>query len=204
MRLAAVGAIAAVLVGGFIVLRTGRSHQQTVATSPQVQAPQAEQPGSATPKTQPEGNRPVTPRVSQFADLTLPVFRLNNLRGDAGNPAFVAGMKAYTAGDCRHAATELATVAAADRDLLAARFFGGMCLMHDGNLAGAEENLRAVYQAGDSPQQEAAIYFLAQIALSRNDADAAQKSLESAVALHGDYEGRARAELAHLREAGSR
>ena len=74
--------------------------------------------------------------------------------------------------------------------------------MHEGDLDGAAHSLRGVSDAGDSPEQEAALYFLAQIALARNDAGSARKSLERTVALHGDYERRARVELTHLREAG--
>jgi hypothetical protein len=197
IRFAAVGAIAAVLVAGFFVLRAGRIAQQpAVASNPATPIPQAG------PAARPPAVFPASRAVSQLADLALPAFRLNNLRGETGNPAFVAGMKAYSRQDCMNAVTELSRVPAADRDSLAARFFGGICRMHQGDLDGAAKSLRGVSGAGDSPEQEAALYYQAQIWLARNDAASAQKFLGRTVALHGDYERRARIELAHLRDPG--
>ena len=66
-----------------------------------------------------------------------------------------------------NAVTELSRVPAADRDSLAARFFGGICQMHQGDLDGAAKSLRGVSGAGDSPEQEAALYYQAQIWLAR-------------------------------------
>jgi hypothetical protein len=56
-----------------------------------------------------------------------------------------------------------------------------------------------VGDAGDSPQQEAAFYYLAQIALADNDATAARHYLSQTISLHGDFEKRAHAELNQLR-----
>jgi len=97
----------------------------------------------AGPAARPPAVFPASRAVSQLADLALPAFRLNNLRGETGNPAFVAGMKAYSRQDCMNAVTELSRVPAADRDSLAARFFGGICRMHQGDLDGAAKSLRA-------------------------------------------------------------
>jgi len=49
--------------------------------------------------------------------------------------------------------------------------------MHQGDLDGAAKSLRGVSGAGDSPEQEAALYYQAQIWLARNDAASAQKFL---------------------------
>jgi hypothetical protein len=66
--------------------------------------------------------------------------------------------------------------------------------MHSGDLTKASASLNGVVGSGDSPQLEPAYYYLAQIALARNDSNAALGALSSAIALHGEYEGKARAE----------
>jgi hypothetical protein len=136
----------------------------------------------------------------QLADLVLPTYQLANLRGESANPSFAAGMRAYTQQDCTHALPALAKVPAGDADARAAQFFRGICQMHLGDLDSAARTLHTVSNAGDSPQQEAALYFLAQISLARNDAPSAEQSLQQTIALHGDYERRAKAELAQLRQ----
>jgi uncharacterized protein HemY len=108
-------------------------------------------------------------------------------------------MKAYARKDCPSAVRDLAQVPANDEDSLAARFFNGVCQMRDGDLGAASRSLESVANAGDSPQQEAALYYLAQVALERNDADAARRYLAHTVSLHGDFESRARAELTNIR-----
>lgn len=66
-------------------------------------------------------------------------------------------------------------------------------------MSSATGTLHAVAGAGDSPQQEAALYYLAQLALAREDGPAARKYLKQTIALRGDFEKRARAELSELR-----
>jgi hypothetical protein len=58
--------------------------------------------------------------------------------------------------------------------------------------------LRSVAEAGDSPQQEAALYYLAQIALAENDIPTARHNLSLVISIRGDFENRARAQLVHL------
>ena len=70
--------------------------------------------------------------------------------------------------------------------------------MHAGKLATAESTLRHVAAAGDSPQQEAAWYYLAQIALARSDAETARRDLGRVVALHGDFEQAANTQLKQI------
>jgi outer membrane PBP1 activator LpoA protein len=70
--------------------------------------------------------------------------------------------------------------------------------MHLGNLSGATSTLQRVASGGNSPQQEAAFYYLAQIALARNDAALARQYLDRTVALHGEFEQRARRQSAAL------
>jgi len=71
--------------------------------------------------------------------------------------------------------------------------------MKDSNLPAATKTLRSVADAGDSPQQEAALYYLAQVALAGNDATTARHFLARTISLHGDFEGRARAQLSQIR-----
>jgi tetratricopeptide (TPR) repeat protein len=194
IRFAALGTIAAALVVGFVALKPGHQTQPPmVAQSPAVPAPQA----GAT--AQPKASTAASAAVSQLADLTLPVFRAANLRGESGSAQFAAGMTAYANQDCPGAVKALAKVSAADEDARAARFYSGVCEMHDGDLGAAAKTLKAVANAGDSPQQEAALYFLAQVALKRNDAAEARAYLTRTVSLHGDFEKRAHAELNKLR-----
>jgi TolA-binding protein len=108
-------------------------------------------------------------------------------------------MKEYSRHDCPSAAKALAQVPAHDEDSLAAQFFMGVCQMHDGDAVAAARILESVANAGDSPQQEAALYYLAQVALERNDAGTARRYLTRTVSLHGDFESRARAELTSIR-----
>ena len=195
-RLAGLGAIAALLLIGFVVLHGKRPPQPTMAHSP-VTAPPAEQAPS-----KPAG--PASLAVAQLADLALPPFRGSTLRGESQDPHFTAGMKDYAQRDCAHAVTALSQVPAEDQDSLASRFFSGVCRMHQGDLSGASKALRALAEAGDSPQQEAALYYLAQIALASNDAAAARRYLGRTVALRGDFERQARAQLTQLQSAGSK
>jgi anti-sigma factor RsiW len=194
-RVAALGAIAALLLIAFVVLHGKRPPQPTMAHSP-VTAPPAEPAPS-----KPAG--PASLSVAQLADLALPPFRGANLRGESEDSHFTAGMKNYAERDCAHAVTALSQVPVEDQDSVAARFFSGVCRMHQGDLSGASKSLRAVAEAGDSPQQEAALYYLAQTSLASNDAAAARRYLGRTVALRGDFERRARAQLAQLQAAGN-
>jgi anti-sigma factor RsiW len=190
VRVSALAAIAAMLVIGFIVFRVKRAPlpEQAVATVPAAPVAKAAPAPSLTAAS-----------VSRLADLTLPAFQARTLRGQNGDPNFDSGMKAYTRRDCSSAVKALARVPANDEDSLAARFFVGVCQMHDGSLGAATTTLESVANAGDSPQQEAALYYLAQVALERGDADAARHYLTRTVALRGDFESRARAELVKIR-----
>jgi len=193
VRFAALGAIAALLFLGFLGFRSRhQSPQPSVASSPAIPAPSTQPTQSSGPA---KPSSAASSALSSLADLTLPAFQAPNLRGQSGDPHFEAGMRAYSAQDCPHAINTLSQVPSADEDSLAARFYSGVCQMHDGDLAAASETLRGVADGGDSPQQEAALYYLAQIALSRNDSATARHYLARTVSLRGDFERRARAEL---------
>jgi hypothetical protein len=200
VRAGILGAIAATLVLGYLGFHSAyRPTQPNVAETPAAPLgkPASGAPGSsATPKTPTPAATPAL-----LADLKLPVFHAPNLRGESGDPHYDAGMKAYAGQDCPAAMKSLVLVPAGDEDALAARFYANVCRMHDGDMAGAAKGLKSVADAGDSPQQEASLYYLAQIALTRNDQAAAQKYLVSTIALRGDFEKRARTELKSIRSA---
>jgi len=139
--------------------------------------------------------------VAQLADLTLPPFRASNLREESEDANFVSGMKAYSTGDCHSALRALTRVSSSSSAARAAQLYSGVCQMHLGDLPAATATLQRVAVAGDSPQQEAACYYLAQVALARNDLALARQYLDRTVALHGNFEQRARSQSAALAAA---
>lgn len=192
VRAAGLGAIAALLLLGFVLIRPMRQPSQPAAA---VHVPAAPQ----TPPAPAAAGKTALFAASRLADLALPVFRTPHLRGESRNAHFDEGMEAYTRKDCANAVKDLVQVPAKDADGLAAQFYTGACQMNQGNLNAAAGTLSAVAGAGDSPQQEAALYYLAQISLSREDAATARSYLRRTIALRGDFERRARAELSKLR-----
>lgn len=157
-------------------------------------APSPAQPAPAVKPPQPAPESPKSATAAELADLQLPAFVAPSLRGSGGNAQFLNAMKAYSRGDCTAALPELAKVDPESRESQAAEFYAGACRLHLGELAAANASLLAVAGAGDSPQQEAAIYCLAQVALKRSDPAAAHKLLEQTIALKGDLENQATAE----------
>jgi hypothetical protein len=140
------------------------------------------------------------PTASALADLSLPAFVAPNLRGAAEDEQFDAGMKAYSNGDCRSALDDLAKVPAESKDRRAADFYSAACAMHLGDLKAAAAGMHSVESAGDSPQQESALYYEAQIALANDNPAAAHRYLVQTIALQGDLERRARSEDRKVRE----
>lgn len=140
---------------------------------------------------------PPAANIEELADLVLPPFRGSSLRGDV-DAHFDAGMKAYAAGHCSTAASLLSHVPADSSDSVAAQFYEGVCRMQVKDWNSASALLLLVASHGDSPQQEAAWYYAAQVALAQNHRKSAQFDLQSAIALHGDFEQRARHQLAIL------
>jgi thioredoxin-like negative regulator of GroEL len=122
----------------------------------------------------------------------MPAFVAPNLRGESEDARFLAGMTSYSRGDYRAALATLSQVPASIPESRAARFYSGVCQMHLGDLPGATANLTAVADAGDSPEQEAALYYLAQTSLLANDLAAAHHQLLHTITLKGDLERRAR------------
>lgn len=136
--------------------------------------------------------------AEQLADLGLPPYRPSSLRGEAEGARFHAGMKSYAAGDCGSAQSQLAQVPPQSPNALAARFYTGACQVKLKQWDEAAATLRGVANSGESPQQEAAMYLLAQISLARGNVDDASYHLKQVIALHGDFEQRARHQLAEL------
>lgn len=181
--IAALGSIAAVAIAGYLGFRT---------TPPPPTASATQSAPAASPSTPP----PVL--VASLADLALPPFQASHLRGEGGDPQFDRGMKSYAAHDCPRAIRSLSAVAKESSEALAARFYTGVCQMKQGSFAEASATLRKVEAVGDSPQQEAALFYLAQAALARKDVAAARHNLTRTIALHGDFEHRARAQMDQL------
>ncbi len=193
IRSVAFGAIAALLILGFLTFRAKRqSPQPAVAAGPPAPAPQPR------PSLQSVPSPLTSSAISRLADLTLPAFQAPHLRGPSGDPHFDEGMKAYSNQDCASAVRTLSQVPSEDGNALAAQFYSGVCQMHEGNPRAAFLTLRRVADAGDSPQQEAAYYYLAQLALSRNDATTARHYLSLTISLQGDFLARARGEMAGI------
>ncbi len=140
-----------------------------------------------------------TSALALLADTSLPPFEMSHLRGAGGNPAFAAGMQAYARHDCPGALPLLSQVARDDADYLSARLYTGLCQGQLKQWVSATDTLKGVAYKGDSPQQEAAFYYLAQAEMSRDNAANAEQDLVRTIVLHGDFEHRATAELTRLR-----
>jgi hypothetical protein len=196
---------AVVLIGVFVARGNWHSAGSTdEAKNTQVQLPAVNSTGASTSTTQtskPAATATTTASgnhkafsSSQLADLRLPVFVMPGLRDDSSDSRFLAGMKAYTAGDCRTAVASLALVPVNSNDARAARLFTGACQLKMGKVQAAENNLHIVVDAGDTPQLEWALYELAQAALATNDTSTAHDYLQKVIALRGDLEVKARTE----------
>jgi hypothetical protein len=190
VRVWTMGAVAALLLIGVVTFKRleSRPAQPTVAQSQPKSIPKAES------VTQPTPASAQTVRVSQLADLTLPSYFASNLRGDSPDIHFETGMKEYASGNCRSAITALTQVPPDSWEARTAQLYAGACQMRLGNFAPASTLLRKVADAGESPQQEAALYVLAQIALANNDSTTAHMYLLRTISQRGDFEKRARAQ----------
>ena len=186
----ALGAIAAAGVLAVVGIRTLGPHPEKPSQAHSVPAGATQGAGSA----QIASSSPVRQAASQLADLALPAFAAHTLRGAGMDTHFEEGMAAYSRGDCKGALNALAQVSAADKQGRRAEFYSAICRMHEGDLAGAEAGLRKVVGAGDSLELEAALYYLAQIDLERNDPAGAHGYLVRTISLRGDLEHRARVE----------
>lgn len=187
-RLLALGAIAAAVSVGFISfhrMKENLSHSSPTAVAQQ-----------AAPASSIKENPPVN--IASLADLSLPPYMAGNVRGGEVEGAFQAGMHAYTAGECAKALPQLKSVPEKDENAVAARLYAGACELSAREKTVAAKDFEKVIAAGDSPQFEAAYYYLAQTALLDGNVPAARGYLAKTLALRGDFEQRARAQLARL------
>jgi hypothetical protein len=143
--------------------------------------------------------------IASLADVHLPGYQPGQLRdaeaSDHGHLEFVAGMASYAKGDCRTALTHLSKTPAASNDALSASLYSGICHFDEHALDMAQTSFKHVIAAGDTPQLETAEYFMAQARLLQDDAAGAKNWLTQTAALKGDYELRARQQLAALARA---
>ncbi len=186
----------------------GPAGRIAVMTSPSAGNPSAGKDGAA---------REV--EMASLADLQLPKYHAPQLRGadgssapsdatDTEEAAFKTGMASYGRGDCAGALTQLAKVPVAVDRALAAALYSGLCEMRvhaptgsvraGGDMSRAQADFNRVIAAGDSAELETAEYYLAQTMLLRGDETGARSLLTKTIALHGDYEERARREAARL------
>ena len=190
-RLLALGAIAAAVAAGFVSF-----HRMTEHPAHSSPAAVAQMAAPATTASSVKENPPVN--IASLADLSLPPYMASSVRGGEVEGAFQAGMHAYTAGDCSGALPQLKSVPEKDENAVAARLYAGACELSAREKTVAARDFEKVIAAGDSPQFEAAYYYLAQAALLDGKAQVAKKYLAKTIVLRGDFEQRASAQLARL------
>ena len=177
------GALAAALIVGLLTFNIMRRSSAPGPSSAAVQPPQPARSSQ---------------QIAQLADLRLPPYRETILRGTAEDSVFARGMRQYASGACALSIRTLAHVKARSAYSRAAQFYSGVCAMKIGDYPAAENLLHSVASGADSPQQEWAWYYLAQIALVRSDVTGARQNLDQVIALHGDLESQAQKQLAEL------
>jgi len=208
---AVLGSIAATLVFGAVLVgiqrsgyfahsnRGGAAMAKTVrpASAPELIPAPSPDPGAAAAKSG-DGNGATAQNeeLASLADLRLPGFEQPQLRdgepNDLGHEAFSLGMTAYTKGDCGKALSSFEKVPETAADGVAAELYSGLCRLRHREPGRAQANFARVIAAGDTPQLETAEYFQAQAKLLQGDRPGAASWLRRTIALHGDYEARAR------------
>jgi tetratricopeptide (TPR) repeat protein len=202
VRIVALGSLAAALAVGVIFtgISIRRNSFTVISEAPQPDRPAVGQTAS--------GDRPAAPAAAQtedlssLADLRMPAYREPMLRGaesaSAAHREFLDGMDSYQKGDCDAAVSHLAMVPASASDGLQAELFLGLCHLQRKDWIEAQASLEKVVHSGDTPQLETAEYFLAQAMLEQGDLASARTHLAKTIALHGDYEEKASAQLRRL------
>lgn len=190
-RLLALGAIAAAVTVGFISFHRMQEHPAHSSPTAVAQLA-ASAPLASSVKENPTVN------IASLADLSLPPYMASSVRGGEVEGAFQAGMHFYISGDCARALPQLKSVPEKDENAVAARLYAGACEFSAHETTVAAKDFEKVIAAGDSPQFEAAYYYLAQAALLDGNVQAARRYLAKTLALRGDFEHRAHAQLARL------
>ena len=119
--------------------------------------------------------------------------------GQAATPDFTAAMKLYTQRDYAASTPALRAVVKAHPDLVAARFYLGICEIYGSDLPAGMTDLRGVIAAGSTRYLEPSLFYLGKALLSSDDPTAARQQFEQVIALHGDFEQQAESLLAKLR-----
>lgn len=197
----AAAAAIVITVAGIGIVGVLRNHFQSQSATVHPQSSMAPVPSAGQAPAKPEAT-PATPdevQIAELAEPTLPPYVAHTLRGEEQiDSSFDKGMTAYSAKDCATAVQELDRVSTASSDAKAARLYSGACHLRLRELDTARRELEAVVEAGDSPQQETAIYLLAQVELASGHSVKAKQLLERTVSLQGDYERRAKSQLKRL------
>jgi TolA-binding protein len=115
------------------------------------------------------------------------------------NADFQKAMQRYARQDFAGAIPELRAAANAMPGFIAARFYLGICLLLTGDRISGIQELRAVIEAGGTPYQERARFYLAKGLIAEHDVSRARTQLESLIAQHGELEKQATALLAQIR-----
>jgi hypothetical protein len=210
---ASTGAVFAVAAAAIVIAtlavhwsrRSGRPARQDVALQAPVQS--VTKPDSATAQESRSAQAPESSlgtELASLADRTLPPFHPTQIRGAAEDEHFEAGMRAYSANDCETALNELKRVPRTSAHADSAVLYAGACNYKLHRFSAASEHLAELAKNEDSPFSEAARYYLAQVALGQQNSAQAQHWLNEVLALRGDYELRALAQLRKLSSLESR
>ena len=127
--------------------------------------------------------------LALLARIELPVYQTPALRGAAPEGHFREGMERYRGANYAGAIDELSQADPRSPDV---QFFLGVSYLMQDQADAAISHLRATLQLGESLDIEPAHFFLAKAFLRRKDTASASKELDAAIALHGDYENKAR------------
>lgn len=163
---------------------------ESKVTPPLAVVPQPGQPEPPAPKA---ATNPA--KLALLADKSLPPFHPTQVRGASVDEHFESGMRAYVANDCATAVDDLKRVPRASDRAEPALLYSGACHYLLRNYNAARESLVQLANNQDSPLSEVARYYLAQVELAQDNRARAQRWLDEVIALHGDYEARARAQL---------
>lgn len=162
------GAVAAVVVAGFLLTEISRTRQ---------------------PAAVPVAKSPAPSELQLLARVDPPRYTATNLRSSASDrdEKFRAAMTKYAAGDYAAAANDLRGV-----DTAAARFYLSIADLMTGVVEEPVTMLRSIDEMGETPYLEQARFFLAKALLANHDIAGATKALEQTIALKGDRETEAR------------
>jgi len=114
---------------------------------------------------------------------------------------FASAIELYSHRDYAAAVPALRAAADAHPELIAARFYLGVCELYSGARDAGVTDLKKTVAAGGGPYREQARFYLAKGLIGSGDIPAAKDQLEQVIALHGDLEQQAEMILAKLKLA---